>query len=175
MDTADDSDLISQVLAGSQEAAHALFERHWTSAWWTAYAILGDRTRADDVAQESIARAFSSLHRFDLGRPFRPWLARIAANDALNVVRARRREVLTAEPSPNGHRPDASERFVEHDRLIEAMRTLSEDRRMVVALRYFGDLEPAEIAHALDLPIGTVSSRLSRALTELRVLLEVPR
>lgn len=175
MESAKDSELVGHVLAGSQEAARALFERHWTSAWWTAYSILGDRTRADDVAQEAIARAFSSLDRFDRGRPFRPWLVRITANDALNLVRARRREVLSAEPSPNGHRPDTSERFAEHDRLMDAMRTLSEDRRIVVALRYFGDLEPAEIAHALDLAVGTVSSRLSRALAELRALLEVPR
>ncbi len=80
-----------------------------------------------------------------------------------------------ADPSPNGHRPDHAELSGDHDLLIAAIRRLSEDRRVVIALRYFGDLEPSEIAYALGVPTGTVTSRLSRALTELRTLLEVAR
>lgn len=175
MTTHADGELVAGALAGSRAAADELFARYWPSAWWTAYSILGDRAAADDVAQEAIARAFGVLERFDRSRPFRPWLARIVANGAFNALRSARREVLVAEPNPNGHAPAPAVAHEQRDELMTALRTLSDERRIVVALRYFGDLDTSEIAEVLDLPVGTVSSRLSRALTELRAILEVNR
>lgn len=175
MTTPTDSELVMRTRAGEDGAADALFERHWPAAWWTAFSILSDRALADDAAQEAVARAFAALDRFDTSRPFRPWLVRIAANQALNVRRSRRHEVTFPEPALNGHGPDHADHLAARDALVGALRRLPEERRTVVALRYFGDLTPDEIAAALELPVGTVSSRLSRALAQLRELLEVPR
>lgn len=173
--TQSDGDLVAGALSGSDAAADELLARHWPLAWWTAYSILGDRTTADDVAQEAVERAFGSLARFDRSRPFRPWLARIAANQALNARRTGLRELPVADPERNGHQPAPEAAHEQRDELMTALRKLPEARRVVVALRYFGDLDTSEIAVVLDLPVGTVSSRLSRALAELRGLLEVSR
>lgn len=170
-----DGELVAGALSGSDAAADELLSRHWPLAWWTAYSILGDRVAADDVAQEAVERAFGSLDRFDQSRPFRPWLARIAANQALNARRSGRRELPMADPEMNGHQPAPAMALEQRDELMQAVRRLPEERRLVVALRYFGDLDTSEIAVVLDLPVGTVSSRLSRALAELRDLLEVSR
>lgn len=168
-----DGEVVLEVLGGSPSAVDELFRRCWPTAWWSAFAVLGERSGADDAAQDAIERAFRSLRGFDQTRPLRPWVGRIASNLALNRLRSGRREVLVAEPHPNGTGPDGAQGLEQRDELMAALRALSVERRTVVALRYFGDLEPAEIAVVLDVPVGTVYSRLSRALSELRGLLEV--
>lgn len=170
MDDVPDGELVTRALGGSREAVDAVFARSWPVAWWSSYSVLGDREGADETAQEAILRVFSSLDRFDRTRPLRPWVARIATNQALNVLRTRGREI-PVEFVPEVDVPDLVDGVAERDALIRALRDLPHERRMVVAMRYFGGLEPTEIAHALDVPVGTVSSRLSRALTELRTLL----
>ncbi|MBM2824143.1 MAG: polymerase ECF-type sigma factor, partial [Thermoleophilia bacterium] len=77
-----DTELIVLARKGSAEAAGALFDRYWTLAWRAAYAVTGDRSLADDAAQEAVEKAFAALDRFDETRPFAPWLKRIAINRA---------------------------------------------------------------------------------------------
>lgn len=164
-----DAQLVKRARGGAADAAEALLERHWDRAWTAAYAVLGNRSAADDAAQSAVERAFRALDSFDESRPFGPWLARIAANQALNQIRARRREVALDEELPG---EDRYEGVDARDEVIRAVAALPPDRRMVVALRYWADLEHSEIALALDVPVGTVSSRLSRAIRELRIALE---
>jgi RNA polymerase sigma-70 factor, ECF subfamily len=166
-----DADLVADALAGSEEAAAVLFRRHWPRAWRTAFAVTGRRAAADDVAQDAFERAFGALDSFDRGRPFHPWLQRIVVNRALDLLRSERRlaafdepEVEEASPGDGGE-PDAE--------LFEALRRLPPERRALIVLRYWLDYEPAEIADLVGLPPGTVSSRLSRALSALRTTLEV--
>ena len=88
---------------GDREAAAALFRRYWSDAWRAAYAITGRRSLADDVAADGFERAFGALGRFDDRRPFGPWLHRIVANRALDLLRAERRlsdEELPDTPDP---------------------------------------------------------------------------
>jgi RNA polymerase sigma-70 factor (ECF subfamily) len=170
-----DADLVKAARAGSLAAADRLLGRYWPRAWRTAYAVLGDRAGADDAAQSAVERAFRSLDQFDLRRPFGPWLAQIAANQALNAIRSRKRhvpldEVVASGAEPVG--PDAYADIAARDEVVRAVGNLQPERRVVVALRYWADLGPGEIAAALDVPIGTVTSRLSRALAELRAALE---
>ena len=90
-----DHELIVLARKGSSQAAEALFDRYWTHAWRAAYAVTGDRSLADDAAQEAIEKAFGALDRFDETRPFAPWLKRIAVNRAVDHLRrARRVETL---------------------------------------------------------------------------------
>jgi len=161
-----DSQLVHEVRGGSSEAAEVLFERHWPRAWQAAYAVLGDRTRADDAAQSAIERGFRSLDSFDARRPFGPWIARIAVNQALNGLRQAGREVAFHEVAHAA--ADAVGAVDARLELLGAVGRLEPGRRVVIALRYWLDLDPPEIAELLGIPVGTVSSRLSRALSDLR-------
>jgi RNA polymerase sigma-70 factor, ECF subfamily len=165
-----DRDLVRQARRGDREAAAALFRRYWRDAWRAAFAITGRRAVADDVAADGFERAFAALGRFDERRPFGPWLHRIVANRALDVLRAERH--LSDQELPDS--PDLAPADTAGDRsLLAAVSELSLERRVVVVLRYGVGMTPKQIADALELPVGTVNSRLARALEQLRETLEV--
>jgi RNA polymerase sigma-70 factor, ECF subfamily len=165
-----DAVLIRAACGGDRDAAAALFRRHWQPAWRVAYGMTGRRALADDIAADAFERAFGALNRFDRRRPFAPWLHRIVANRALDLLRAERR--LSDEELPDT--PDSAPSHAAGDRsLLAAVANLSLERRIVVVLRYGVGMTPKQIAEALDLPVGTVNSRLARALEQLRESLEV--
>lgn len=166
-----DSQLVRAARTGSREAAAELFRRYWPAAWRAAYALTGRRAMADDIAQDAFERAFAALARFDERRPFAPWLHRIVVNRALDLLRSERRLIggdvgLEEQPS---NEPETGDR-----ELLERVVSLPLQRRAAIVLRYGVGLSPAEIASVLDLPVGTVNSRLARALEQLRVGAEVP-
>jgi RNA polymerase sigma-70 factor (ECF subfamily) len=164
-----DARLVELARNGSRDAAAELFARHWRPAWRAAYAITGRRELADDVAQDAFERAFAALSRFDERRPFAPWLHRIVTNRCLDLLRAERRLAGDAELE----RLEAREWRDGDAELLEAVAGLSLQRRVVVVLRYGLGYTPAAIAEILDLPVGTVHSRLARALDDLRTRYEV--
>jgi RNA polymerase sigma-70 factor (ECF subfamily) len=165
-----DRDLVRRARRGDREAASALFRRYWRDAWRAAFAISGRHSLADDVAADAFERAFAALDRFDDRRPFGPWLHRIVANRALDLLRAERR--LSDEELPD--LPDLATAHAAGDgNLLAAVAGLSLERRVAVVLRYGVGMTPKQIADALDLPVGTVNSRLARALEQLRESLEV--
>ena len=168
--------LIAAAQGGSQRAVEELFRRHWPHTHRAAYLIVHDAAAAEDIAQEAFLSAVSALDRFDRRRPFAPWLHRIAVNRAIDWSRARaaRREVAASEPllDAAGAEPPVEEAPGGGDELVEALAGLSAEHRAAVVLRYLLDYTPGEIARMLDLPRGTVNSRLRRALDRLSVLLE---
>jgi RNA polymerase sigma-70 factor (ECF subfamily) len=145
----------------------------------TALRIVRRHDLADDVTQEAFLRAHRALGTYDRARPFGPWICRIAANLAINHVRspeAREEELdeatLQARPSPAGDGPLGTLLEKEaRDVLEAAIGRLPAEQRAVFVLRTFDDLSYKEIAEALDLEIGTVMSRLSRARERLRTAL----
>jgi RNA polymerase sigma-70 factor (ECF subfamily) len=164
-----DDHLLEAIRAGSRGAWGELFARHADVAWRTAFAIVHDHARAEDVVQDAFVRAIRAAERFDRSRPFRPWLLRIVTNRALDVLR--HEQFATpgdVEPAGTLDLQDADPCEVR-----EAIARLDPDRRAVVVLRYWLDLSPVEIAERLDVPVGTVGSRLTRALDELAGYLEV--
>jgi RNA polymerase sigma-70 factor (ECF subfamily) len=164
MNLGDDRRLIRAARRGDRDAAGELFRRHWPAAWRAAYGVTGRRAMADDIAADAFERAFAALGRFDDRRPFVPWLHRIVVNRALDLLRSERR--LVGEPA--GEQASAPG-LDEGDRaLLEAVAALPLQRRVVVVLRYGIGMRPEEIAKVLDLPTGTVHSRLARALEQLR-------
>jgi RNA polymerase sigma-70 factor (ECF subfamily) len=171
MKTLTDSDLVQAVRDGSTEAADVLFERHWARAWRAAYAILGERGGADDAAQRAVERAIRSLDSYRTDGSFGAWISRIAVNQAIDMLRRGGREQPLTDTVMAADDPYAE--IAERDELLAAVAQLATDRRVVVAMRYWLDLDPPEIAEALGIPVGTVSSRLSRALSALRGILEV--
>jgi RNA polymerase sigma-70 factor (ECF subfamily) len=158
--------LIRGALAGSEADVELLFRRHWPRAYRAAFLIVHDHAAAEDIAQEAFVAAIRRLDRFDRRRPFAPWLGAIVANRAIDWVRARaaRRESadqgleLASSPDPVG-------RYSEN--VLAALAALSPEHRAVVVMRYVLEYTPGEIARALELPRGTVNSRLRRGLDAL--------
>jgi RNA polymerase sigma-70 factor (ECF subfamily) len=166
-----DAALVRAASSGSEAALDSLFQRHWRHAYRTAYLVCHDPAAAEDIAQEAFVAAVRSLERFDRRRPFEPWLRRIVVNRAIDWTRMRaaRRESPT-EQLPELAAP-SDEPGPGRD-LVDALGRLAPDQRAVIVLRYVLDLTPGEIAASLDLPRGTVNSRLRRGLDQMRVHLE---
>jgi RNA polymerase sigma-70 factor, ECF subfamily len=164
--------LVHDAQSGSVEALEMLFRREWPRAYRAAYLVVHDAAVAEDIAQEAFLAALRALDRFDRRRPFGPWMHRIAVNRAIDVSRARalRREVDAAAATPEQAPPDRPS-LPFSDELLGALRELGPEQRAIVALRYLFDYTPGEIAKALELPRGTVNSRLRRALDRLAELL----
>jgi len=149
---------------GSVSDLEALFRTHWPRAHRAAYLVTHDAGAAEDIAQESFLAALRALDTFDRRRPFGPWLHRIVVNRAIDWTRARRlrSEVELAESL---HAPETGD--PPGDDVLAALARLSPEHRAVVVMRYLLEFTPGEIAEALDLPRGTVNSRLRRGLDTL--------
>jgi RNA polymerase sigma-70 factor, ECF subfamily len=162
--------LVREAQRGSAEALEQLFRRHWAGAYRAAWVVMRDAAAAEDIAQEAFISAVRALDRFDRRRPFAPWLHRIVVNRAIDAARSRalRREVDAAAAEDAAADPPPEPLS---DELTAALAELGPEHRAVVALRYLLDYTPAEIARLLDLPRGTVNSRLRRALDRLAELL----
>ncbi len=158
--------LLRAVARGQEDALAELFTRFWGPAHHAAWLIVRDAAAAEDVAQEAFVKALANLDRFDRRRPFGPWLHRIVVNRAIDVARARaaRREVATAA-LPEA--PAADARPIDPE-LLAALGRLAPEFRACVVLRHLLGYSPGEIARLLDVPRGTVNSRLRRGLDALR-------
>jgi RNA polymerase sigma-70 factor (ECF subfamily) len=156
--------LIRGAQAGSESDLEELYTRHWPRAYRAAYLIVHDHAAAEDIAQEAFMSAIRSLHRFDRTRQFAPWLGRIVANRAIDWTRARaaRREATHELPEPPATGDAARSGYSVE--ILEALRTLSPEHRAVVVMRFVLEYTPGEIGEALELPRGTVNSRIRRAL-----------
>ena len=167
---ASDAALVRAAQGGSERAVEELFARHWPDAYRTALLIARDRAAAEDIAQEAFMSALRALPRFDRRRPLRPWLHRIVVNRAIDHARARRlRREVDADALPEPAAPVADAGL---GALGAALARLTPEHRAVVVMRYLLELTPGEIAAALDLPRGTVNSRLRRGLDALGGVLE---
>jgi RNA polymerase sigma-70 factor (ECF subfamily) len=164
--------LIAGALAGSEADLEALFRRHWPRAYRAAFLIVHDHAAAEDIAQEAFLAAVRHLDRFDRRRRFGPWLAAIVANRAIDWARARaaRHESGHGPPEATAAEEPSPGRYSEE--VLAGLAALSPEHRAVVVLRYVLEYTPGEIARALELPRGTVNSRLRRGLDALEASLQ---
>jgi RNA polymerase sigma-70 factor, ECF subfamily len=176
--TADaETGLIEQAQRGNRNAYGELVRRYYTGVVNVVYRLCGDTGLAEDMAQEAFLRAWINLPSFHPQSSLRNWLYRIAVNAALDVLRRKPEENLEEETVQMI--PDAAispeSALIEKERvavLQQAMRELPEAARSVLVLREYGGLSYQEIASTLDVPIGTVMSRLNYARNRLRELLK---
>ena len=168
-----DAALVRAAVRGSDDAVAELFERHWNGAYRTALLVTGDRSAAEDIAQEAFLAALRALPRFDLRRPLKPWLHRIVVNRAIDWSRARAlRHEVGVDAAGEVPAAEVAAREPVGDEVLSALMRLPLEQRAAVVLRYVLELTPGEIAQALDVPRGTVNSRLRRGLDALAGLLE---
>jgi RNA polymerase sigma-70 factor (ECF subfamily) len=168
-----DAEIVQLVVAGEIDAFDELVRRTRRPAYRLARRITRNHEDADDVVQDSYVKAFRALERFDPQRAFLPWFLTIVARSALSLIRqgARHATVPLDEPGEEGVTladriggsapdPDLMARLIDAE---EALARLPDEQRAILALRVDGDLPYSEIASALDIPVGTVMSRLARA------------
>jgi RNA polymerase sigma-70 factor, ECF subfamily len=164
--------LIRGAMAGSEADLEALFRRFWPRAYRAAFLIVHDHAAAEDIAQEAFLAAIRRLDRFDRRRRFGPWLGAIVANRAIDWARARaaRRETMDEGADPASPPEVPVGRYSQE--VLTALASLSPEHRAVIVMRYLLEYSPGEIARALELPRGTVNSRLRRGLDALEARLK---
>jgi RNA polymerase sigma factor (sigma-70 family) len=171
---ADDAELAVRAREGDVRAYEELVARYQEVAFRVAWVVARGAGEAEDAVQEGFVKAYQHLGRFRPGAPFRPWLLRIVANEARNRARSsRRREGLVlrvaAQPADAAPSPEAAALEREDNELLTAaLGRLSERDRLVIAYRHLFEMSEAETAEALGVRVGTVKSRLSRAMARLR-------
>jgi RNA polymerase sigma-70 factor, ECF subfamily len=173
-----ESDLIAGARQGDVAAWEALVGDHQDAVFRLAYLFLADADEAQDTAQEAFIRAFQALDRFDMSRPLRPWLLRITANLARNRLRSAGRywaalqRLFWEHPEPAINVEEKSLQQIEAQQLWQAVRRLNVADQQIIYLQYFLGLPEAEMATALEVALGTIKSRLHRALNRLRRIVE---
>jgi RNA polymerase sigma-70 factor, ECF subfamily len=152
----------------------ALYEAHAAPVWRYVVHLTGDRSGADDIVQETLLRAWRTPRILEQDpATARAWMFTVARHLVIDGVRSARsrREIAVAE-TPDVATADLTDALFEAILVEEALASLSTDHRGVVIRAYFGGLAVAEIAAELDIPEGTVKSRLHYALRALRLALQ---
>ena len=173
----DDAELVRAAQGGDRGALEQLFRRHYDRVHAVCRRITGNDADAADAAQEAMIAMVRGLGRFDGRATFGTWAYRIATNASLDELRRRRRRPHLAGPDQRHGDHDAPHEVLDHadplssqriDQIAErellevALAAIPEDFRVPVVLRDVADLDYAEIAAILDLPLGTVKSRIAR-------------
>ena len=168
-----DGELVTAAKGGDAAAMDQLLRRHYDRVHAVCRRIAGSTRDADDAAQEAMIRVVRNLDRFDGRAAFGTWVYRIATNTALDELRKRKRRpqlhVITDDDDRRASNEPVDElahrqvdSVVDRITIDEAFAALPEEFKAAVVMRDVGDLNYAEIAIALDLPIGTVKSRIAR-------------
>jgi RNA polymerase sigma-70 factor (ECF subfamily) len=173
----DEAALIERAQQGDRNAFGELVRRHHRGVVNVVYRMCGDVQLAEDAAQDAFIRAWSNLSSYRPQASLRNWLYRIAVNAALDVLRRKAEGPYETVESLRAADPAAGpeDALLQKEQAIavqNAMMALTEASRAVLILREYGDLSYREIAAALDIPVGTVMSRLNYARDRLRILLE---
>lgn len=169
-----DEDLARGIQRGNTADLAWLVERHHSLLLGFLYRMTGgDRALAEDLAQEAFIRVLRSIGQYQHPRPFKPWLYRIATNLARDYYKQAemRHTISMPERSPDTttEAPEAALLLDnEAGQVAAAIGCLPDHQRETIILRYYQDLSLAEIADVLGVPVGTVKSRLSLGLKQLR-------
>lgn len=191
---AEESALLTRARAGDRAAFGAVVERHRERSFRAALLIVRDPEDARDLTQEAFIRAFRNLARFDTQRPFFPWLYRILRNLCLDHVdRNRRRSTASLDqlledapglasaerdvtrPAPPTDVRDRIHAQEMSRHLHAALEDLKPEFREIIFMQHFEEMSYQEIAEALEIPIGTVMSRLFHARKKLAEMLKPHR
>ena len=182
--SADDHRLIAECLQGDTAAFGVLVHRHQDRLYNSVYRMVGNAEDAYDVVQEAFLNAYQSLESFKGDSLFFTWLYRIAVNTAISLKR-KQRAVVSIDTARNGAQgiepPDPSdlsrpghamEQAEQQRRIQAALSRLSPEHRAVLVMKDMEGQKYENMAEVLQVPIGTIRSRLHRARLELRELLE---
>jgi RNA polymerase sigma-70 factor, ECF subfamily len=160
-----DDTLIHRCCAGDTEAFAPIVRRYRDRMVSVAYQLIGDRDEAESVAQDAFVQAFTHLSSFEGRSQLYTWLYRITVNACRMHLRRRRVAALAEEPpaARGGDWAPCDERWLVQERVGTVLRRLPEALRVALTLREMHELSYIEIADVMDIPVGTVRSRLFEA------------
>src|SRR5262245_26560052 len=166
------TELVEQARRGDREAFSVLAAGAVHRLYATARLLLRDTELAEDAAQDTLVRAWRDLPQLRDPERFDAWLHRMLVRACIDIGRKRRRwraeiAVVPREPAE----PDASTGLADRDQIERGLRQLTEAQRTILVLTYYGGLTLAEVADALDIPVGTAKSRVHYAIESLRAAL----
>jgi len=174
-----DDALLESVKKGDCDAFNPLIERYKLPLYKVMYRMVLNRDDAEDLVEEAFIKAYRSIKSFELGRPFYSWLRRIAVNNAINFLKKEHRtrseplEAVERTLSDKRHDPVAMTRQkMLKEKITLAMEKLPEESRIIISLKVEEDLSYDEMSELLNIPKGTVMSRLARARHKLKKILE---
>ena len=173
---------VEKVRKGDRDAYADIVEIYQNQLFQICYRMLGNRHEAEDIAQEAFTRAYFNIHTFDLNRKFSTWLFRIATNLCIDRIRKKKpdyhldAEVKGTEGLTMYSRIASDNRLPEEEllsmevqeRVQYEISRLPEKYRAAIVLKYMEELSLAEIGEILDLPVGTVKTRIHRGREALR-------
>ena len=173
---------IKQVLKGDQNAYTDIVNLYQHKLYQICYRMLGNKQEAEDIAQEAFVRAYINLHSYDQKRKFSTWLYRIATNLCIDRIRKKKpdyyldAEVAGTEGLDMYSQIASSEQLPEEtveqmelqDRIQYEISRLPDKYRSVIVLKYMEELSLQEISEILDMPLGTVKTRIHRGREQLR-------
>ncbi|VTR99318.1 rna polymerase ecf-type sigma factor : RNA polymerase, sigma-24 subunit, ECF subfamily OS=Isosphaera pallida (strain ATCC 43644 / DSM 9630 / IS1B) GN=Isop_0099 PE=4 SV=1: Sigma70_r2: Sigma70_r4_2 [Gemmata massiliana] len=181
-----DEQLLTRLRAGERDVFGTLVRRYERELFGYLRRYLGDDDLADDVFQNTFVQVYLKIQQYEPGRPVRPWLYAIATNQAIDALRRRNRradqraDAVTSSdedgqnrplfellPTPGDGPPESADRAEQRELVRAAVDRLPDLLRQVVVLAYFQGLKYRDVADALDIPVGTVKSRLHAALARL--------
>ena len=175
-----DEDLMALLEAGDAEAFAALYARHGRAAYSLSYRMMGEKQAAEDLAQDALLKVWRSAARYRSERgSVRTWILSIVHNRGIDQLRSQASRRRTQEKvEAQAPRSQPSEAFAEtwrnsqRDQVREALGTLPKEQLKILELAYFSGYTHAEIAHMLDLPLGTVKGRMRLGLKKIRAYFE---
>ncbi|HXA29016.1 MAG TPA: sigma-70 family RNA polymerase sigma factor [Candidatus Angelobacter sp.] len=176
----DDDAALLALAAGATDAMAVLYDRHGAAAYRTAMILLREPASAEEVVQEAFLAVWRNRGRFDPGRgSFRPWLLSIVRNRARDRIRARRVRPESADdrwdtPSDAVDVWEEVSAEAERQRVRRALSSLPGDMRRMFGLAFYEGFSQSEISARLEMPLGTVKSKMRRGLQRLRSLLVEP-
>lgn len=161
---------LEKVKSGDIEAFNQLVEAYQTPVYNLCFRMLGDHYEAEDAAQETFMRAYKSIKRYDINRPFSTWLLSIAAHYCIDQVRKRRMTKISLDDLPYQQVSDpapgpeiALSQNERRDQVKELLDSLGAEDRAAIVMRYWYDFSYEEISESLNLTVSAVKSRLHRA------------
>ena len=169
----DDEQLVAASLAGDEDAFRQLVERHYRMVLKVAYRALGSVPAAEDCAQDVFIKVHQKLRLYRADRPFSRWLHRVTANTVTDAIRRRRFDIsfdtlVHEAPSQSGDPAQAAALKEQRMAVRSALASLPGRLRDAIVLQVYHELSYQEIAEVLDIPVGTVMSRIHNAKGKLR-------
>jgi len=162
------AELLSSAKGGDRFAFDELVGRFVNDAFRLAFGMLHDREAAEDAVQEAALRSWRKLGNLRPGTEMRPWFLAIVANQCRTMVRGRWWSVLRLDSPLKSSSPEFEDRVARGADLRAALRKLPIEHREALVLRYYLDLPLEEVAAVTGVPVGTVKSRINRALAAMR-------
>ena len=160
------TELAQRAISGDEDSFTLLIQENREKIYRMAFTYVRNKEDALEIVQETVYRAFISVHKLKQPQYFQTWLTKIAVNCALDHIRKAKKVVYMDKEHESSYEQKPREDVID---LHDALGQLDEKSRTVIMLRYFEDMPIKEIADVLDIPLSSVKSIIYRGLEKLRV------